>query len=562
MWIAAAIAAVYFLFSNHFLSPPDCASYWAWADSLLHGFNFDFQSAYARLDMPTLYCYITPAGRLSNDWPMGTGLLLLPVAWAGTAVAHAFVLLCFVGALAWWYRGRPESSRIRITALAAAFTGTPLLFYALYGPFFSHVPSFVATTLFLGFWDRTRTHRSLQKWFILGVLLGLSGLVRPQNLFLGVVLLVEIPALAARRPVRGVLLFVLGVVLAFASQFIIYWRIYGSVFALPKIDEMLWFRPAIGPVLLSDFHGVLPWTPLYVLVVPGLVLLARRDRQLATGLACCLFVQLYLNAANYVWWSGGSFGNRRLADSSIIVAYAICGLLGNTVGAKLRRVDLAAIVVCCAWTMLLVFAERRGILPLDRYVPFFTRDFWGGLSRTLLHPIETIVSLLRPMTGDQNLLGRIIASLLLFAGSCGVLALARRRGVPAPRRTGVTIAIALPLLLVIITAIAAARTPVVKDKQLVRQLGTQSRMLWDNHIELAYYYLVRGQPALAAQSAQKAIQLRPDHYSGWWYYAMALYDAKLYAQAAEAFGRVAALDPDHPRAAAMQVDSAQRALQY
>ena len=102
--LSVALGLVFFATANHFLAPPDCASYWAWGETLGSRLDFDFSDAYERLEMPTMYVWITDTGRLSNDWPIGSGLALMPAIPFGKAIAHAWVVLWVVAALVLWWR--------------------------------------------------------------------------------------------------------------------------------------------------------------------------------------------------------------------------------------------------------------------------------------------------------------------------------------------------------------------------------------------------------------------------------------------------------------------------
>ena len=367
---ALVAGACFFLFSDPFLSPPDCALYWSWAQSLFHDLDFAFWNDYAGFEVPVRYVYLTGASRISNDWPIGAGLALGPVVLLGKSIAHAWTILFCVGAMALWTRAARDQSRqsglSREWGLGAMIAGTPVLFYLSFGPFFSHAASFAATTAFLAVWSTTRGNRTMLEWILLGFLLGLATVVRPQNALLAIAFLAELPARFTPR----FLPFAAGAaLLAFAPQLIAWQFLYGSPLALPKVDEMRWLSPAIGETVLSDYHGVLPWTPIYIPALAGLFLLYRMDARLATGLLLMLAVQLHVNAANEVWWAGGSFGNRRLMDGAIVVAWGIAALAGIE-SKPARWTARAAIVACCAWTTWLLLAERAGALPLSRHVPF------------------------------------------------------------------------------------------------------------------------------------------------------------------------------------------------
>jgi hypothetical protein len=552
-WLIPILVAVAFLlFADPFLSPPDCASYWAWGESLVRDGDLAFSNQYAAAEMPTLYVYLTPTGRIANDWPMGAGFALLPWMLLGRVAAQAWIFALVLGAMKLAADTIAETPRARTVALGAMFAGTPLLFYTFCGPFFSHAVSFAVTTAFLVMWARTRDNRSPEAWLALGLLLGIAALVRPQNLLLGIVFLAEWRTLLRAANRGGIVRCALGAVLGFAPAMIVYRTLYGSFLALPKAEEMNWFSPAVIEVLFSDFHGILPWTPIYVLGIAGLIVLAKRDGVLGRGLLAVFAVQLYLNAANLVWWSGGSFGNRRMADSAILVAWGI-GALWAAASTRRQRIALTATAsLCVAWTCCLVLAERRLLVPLDRYIPFLDSEFPGRLIAVATSPIETFRACARPFISALEPNGGMLARGLSTLALGGVTALLMRLRPPQGRARIAALGLGTAsLILTCAVLVAAARTPPLDPATLPANMRATSGILWDNYVELAYYELVRGDFAEAETAARRAIDVRDNHPTAWWYLAVATLEQGRPAQAAEAAQRVLEMNPDHAGARRM-----------
>jgi len=430
--------------------------------------------------------------------------------------------------------------------------GTPLFFYAAFGPFFSHAVSFAATAAFLVAWASTRGKRSPAAWWLLGLLLGFAALVRPQNLLLGIVFLAELPSWrgAERRPlIKSLAACAIAALLAFAPAMIGYQLLYGSPLALPKADEMHWLAPALAKTLLSDFHGVLPWTPVYALGIGGLFVLAKRDRTLGVGLLLVFAVQFYLNAANLVWWSGGSFGNRRLADSAIIVAFGLGALWQAAQSRPARAALVGTTALCVAWTATLMLAERRLLVPLDRYIPFLDEEFPGRIVGVFNAPMETWRATARPfiaaLDSGGDLATRIACAALLAGGVFGLSRLASWR--PARGRVAVAgiAGTTLAVVLALACAIAAARTPRIENAPLLARIQREPGILWDNYVELAYYRLVHRDFAGTEDAARRAVAIRPEHPTPWWYLSVALYEQHRDAEAAESLVRVLAANPGH-----------------
>src|SRR5262249_62131793 len=87
-------------------------------------------------------------------------------------------------ALALSARLAAASTGSRNAALAAAGIAaltTPLAFYLLYDPSYSHTFSAFAVSAFVLVWWRGREQRGAAGWFALGLLGGLLGLVRIQD---------------------------------------------------------------------------------------------------------------------------------------------------------------------------------------------------------------------------------------------------------------------------------------------------------------------------------------------------------------------------------------------
>ncbi len=548
----ALAAALFLLFADPFLSPPDCVSYWAWGESVLRDLDLSFSNQYAIHEMPRYYVYATATGRLANDWPAGSGLALIPAMPFGRIASQAWVCILAIWALALGVRRVAGCTRGGVFACVATLLGTPLFFYLACGPFFSHAVSFAIVSAFLMAWAGTLERREPHEWLLLGLLLGGATLVRPQNALLALAFLPEAPAFVRREGMpRAMLALAAGAGMAFAPALIANAALHGTPLVLPKAEEMHWLHPHVAEVLLSDYHGVLPWTPVHVLGIAGLVWLARRRGCLGAGLLLVFAAQVYVNSANLVWWCGGSFGNRRLADVAVVVAFGL-GALWDATSGRWRKVLVAATVACVAWTLLLLLAERRLLVPLDRYVPF-DAELGRALLRTVTSPGETIWSSVRPLVAASSHPGPFLAR-VLSAGAVGLWVwwIARRvlvTGAPIlpPSAFVSRVGVGLALVLSAWVGVAAARTTPLSPDALARA-GREPAILWDNYVELAHYHVVRKEYEGAKSAALRALAIRPGTPTPWWYLALASYESGDRRGAEEAARRVLAANPSHPGA--------------
>jgi tetratricopeptide (TPR) repeat protein len=233
------------------------------------------------------------------------------------------------------------------------------------------------------------------------------------------------------------------------------------------------------------------------------------------------------------------------------------------------------VLVCCAWTCLLVVMERRGLLPLGRYYPMDGR-FWSDAVRTLLEPGEALRVLVGPLlrawaaaqgqaqivhgwaptvapvAGSGPLLARITGAVLLgvliplvWIGGNRLIWQLRKRSLALAVLSG-----GLSLLVALVLAVAGVRSRPIRevDPELAAKLPAQSLILWDNMLELALYELVRNRPDLALAAADRALEMRPEAYQGWWYRAAALRDLGRLDEARVAARRVLEKEPRHVHA--------------
>jgi hypothetical protein len=559
--LVAFFAITFPLWSNAYLSPPDSASYLAVARTITHGGNLDFREDYQVLEFEWYFYYLTDQGRISNDWPIGSGLLWLPPYAAAHVIAtgaHAlgvegrtygpdaparhlllprpigtgmheplmapsgksgiyklFVTL-WVAAMAvaaLWLGialAAPHTGRGR--ALLAAFLvllGTPVGFYVYAFAMMSHIPSMLMAGLLVWGWQVTRGGgRTLPQWAGLGAVAGVMVMVRPQDgVFLAVFLveaLMDRQHLAGRWKswLVGVAIAGCAALVAFLPQMITWWTLYGHPLQLPKIEEMHWFRPRLLDTLFSEYHGILSWSPLLALLPVGAWVLWRRDRTLAVALMLVVLIQVWLNAANEIWWSGGSFGNRRMVACGVPFVVLVAAALGV---ARLRYI-LPVAVVLALWNFLLWAAERGGLLSLDHFVP------WDGAF------LRNVLSVALPWRTFHAMLGDFagfgwITRMVLMAGGLALAIWLARTTFPFQRlqRPVVVVAVSYITLLAILFPVLAARTPVHTEADFDIPPPRRNLSLFNGYYEYGFFNLVKGRIEQAEAAYLKANALLPGH---------------------------------------------------
>ncbi len=561
-WLALALSICWM--TNVYLSPPDSASYFSVVRSMTMDGAFGFFGEFAEFQYPFNMYYLTETDRVSNDWPIGSGLMWLPFFLTVHAIAKGLELLN-VGGDFWAPHGFSQAYRLGVAlgvqflaivglltgffaakkrfgsgsafwSVALVFLATPFGFYFYYYDLMAHVTSFALVSGFLALWmTRVGSQRRASEWVLLGILAGWMTMTRPQTVLTLIVLAVEAIASGAlslnrerrleywRPNTKGICLFALCAVAAFLPQCYFWQCIYGDPFQLPKMEEMRWFQPQILPMLFSDYHGLVSWCPLILLAIPGLWLIYKKEKVVGVALSLVLLLQVYVNAANEIWWAGGSFSNRRFVDYSFIflLAFAACGARWGR-----SPVFIVLAIILSGWSLLLMGAERAQALTLDRYVPW-NGDFIETLLNLALSPLQTILSLKGDFAGAPTWL-RIASAALIVAGGLGVYVVWKGRTQERARRiqaAAVWTAVCFTIVLNCWVAVAALRTPKLDIEEL-EQLGLVStqfagegsetfsrknRLLWNNYYEAGFFYLAKADYPESIRFFKKASALMPEH---------------------------------------------------
>jgi hypothetical protein len=364
----------------------DEIEYFAFTHSLFFDQDLDFSNEYLHFYQSdtvkfqqiytNLYLKREPVTNLPiNVAPIGTGLLWLP----SYALAHLLTVATggFGGKVAADGYSQPYIAAVCLTsylfgclglllcfslarrlfgdgvsalAVATMWLATPLIFYTVVAPPWSHATSLLTVTLFLWYWDRTRapTGRTWLQWTLLGAAAGLMMLVREQDALFVVVPVVEALAAVVQSPKSGVqsatsvvgrrssfLRWALGLalmggvaLLTFVPQLATYKVITGH-FAPSKVvsSKFTLTSPDFLNVLFSSEHGLLPWTPVVALALVGLIPLWRRDRLLSAAFALAFLLQVYIAGSFLTWQSAGSFGQRRFINCTVIFVLGLAALL-------------------------------------------------------------------------------------------------------------------------------------------------------------------------------------------------------------------------------------------
>lgn len=276
---------------------------------------------------------------------------------------------------------RSFTDGVTAATLAAVLLGTNLFHYATFDSTYSHPYSFflfAALMLLTAMWhERPSTRTSL----LLGVAAGLIVLVRHTNvLFLILVPLYGFfarrtpPVARSRLPVArrtwSVARAATSAALVVLPQLWIYYQATGRpvVSAYGELG-FNWSDPQLFGVLFGTAKGLFFWSPILLLGVAGLVLLARSGREASAFVlpgSLFLAANTYLIASWWDWQFGGSYGHRGYVDALPVFALGLAAVFERASHRPaVRAATVVAVVSLCALSIFQMLQYWHGIIPFQ-----------------------------------------------------------------------------------------------------------------------------------------------------------------------------------------------------
>ena len=382
----------------------DEVQYFAYLRSLWFDHDLSFENEYlhfydagiARSDgfHETFLERTTSTGRRINFGTLGCAILWAPFYAAGDAVARVtgaradgyskpYVAAVAYGSAFYGFLavllGISSARRLGFQGTAAgmvAWFGTPLLFYMYVAPPFSHACSAFAVALFVAVWLRVRGQWTASGAVVLGATAALMAMVREQDAFFAAGPAVDflIAAAGGRAKVTAAVAGIAGGLATYAPQALAYLRLNGHLGPHASVErKMSWMSPHALQVLLSPEHGLFFWTPVAVLGVAGLIVMASfPDRRRVAG--CMLLMvalQVYVGGSVESWTVAGAFGQRRFValTALLIVGLAAAAARLASAPAAVRRCAVAIALVAVYWNVALSAEFAIGVMDRQRLQP-------------------------------------------------------------------------------------------------------------------------------------------------------------------------------------------------
>jgi hypothetical protein len=283
--------------------------------------------------------------------------------------------------------GLPAGAHTALAA-AAAGLGTPLLFYMYIAPGFAHAASAFAVAAFVLAWLVVRDRWSLAGMVVLGALAGLMAMVREQDAFVVIGPAIDLAWAVVRsgrvRAIGPALAGTAAAILVYLPQAAAYLAINGRLGPSPLVSrKMTWTSPHAAGVLFSPEHGLFFWTPLALLAVAGLVLLAARrgggrgpaagasipreaPLRIGVSLLAIVLLQVYVAGSVESWTVAGAFGQRRFVAMTAPCVIGLSVLGAHLAGSRARAAAAAVAGLCVWWNLGLMVQFGAGLMDRQR----------------------------------------------------------------------------------------------------------------------------------------------------------------------------------------------------
>jgi len=244
-------------------------------------------------------------------------------------------------------------------------------------------------------WFTIRWHRSPGYYssIMLGLSSGLIVLIRPSELVCLFIPLLwnvyswnslkEKARLIANNP-KFLIIIIIGFIAAGLPQ-LLYWKhttghyiFYSYVNAGEGFDFL---NPYTWQVLFSYRKGWFVYTPVMILAIPGFISLYRKNKALFPTIIIYFIVNLFVVSSWTCWWyAGGSYSQRALLTSYILLALPVGYFIEEMFSRKLTRILIITVLVI--FTTLNIFQTWQWVHGVINPTRMTKAYYWKVFGRT------------------------------------------------------------------------------------------------------------------------------------------------------------------------------------
>lgn len=308
--------------------------YYSWLRSLVIDRNLDLRNELNYFKEPLTF---TPKGLVANKYNIGPAIFWLP----GFLIAHLIVhgdgfshlyqilvgvISVFWGILGIWLCFQTLSSFFSfssaILAIFGGWLGTNLFFYTAIDPINSHSSSFLIACLILWYWKDLNYSSRPWKFFVLGGLIGILGMIRTQDLIFFLPFILWL--IKEKIEVKKILNFILGIGMAFLPQILLWVKIYGKPWSPYLIEEEKFYflNPKFFRVYFGEKNGLFYYSPILLLGFLGMLISFKKEWWAKIGIIL-FFLETYIISSWHSWYGGQAYGGRMFIS---VIPFFILGL--------------------------------------------------------------------------------------------------------------------------------------------------------------------------------------------------------------------------------------------
>ncbi|MCC7301065.1 MAG: glycosyltransferase family 39 protein [Bacteroidia bacterium] len=279
------------------------------------------------------------------------------------------------------------NERITVLTLVIVLTGTNFPVHGVMESVGPHGIGFMLMAALLLCLDRWTKSNSISMALVAGAILGIAILVRPTAVLWTIIpVLWRITSCSAlkeiiRKPGRILYGFIVcySTLILFGCLQMLYWKsAAGEWIYFPEdIERFTLTDPYTSDFLFSFKKGWLIYTPLMLLLIPGIWRAAKEKQLFLITVMVITVLHIYLLSSWENWWYAESFGQRPMIDIYPLLALPLASLnnwllyLPKTVA----RSSYAVIALLTGLNLFQVWQYSRGIIHMNR----MSKDFYSAV---------------------------------------------------------------------------------------------------------------------------------------------------------------------------------------
>ena len=298
-----------------------------------------------------------PPDGFSTPYQLGISLHAFLVAVIGLIFLRKLLLKYF------------NETSVAITLVAIVF-GSNYLDYSAINGAMTHNGLFTIYALLL--YATHKYHESPSKTWAscIGILIGLAALTRPTEIVCGLIPLfwgmnsggLKKRMMFFKSNYIHITLAGLFVILIGSIQ-LMYWKYVSGEWIVYSYEEQgfSWLKPHLWEGIFSYKSGWLTYSPIFILLIPGLYALRQMYPNIMISTSVFLLIFIYITFAWDIWWYGGSLGQRAMVQAYPIMALPISAAIEISLRKKSLYLLLGGFIfTCIVYNLWLTHHAHRG----------------------------------------------------------------------------------------------------------------------------------------------------------------------------------------------------------